>query len=440
MLNKLKESVSKFARLGIADKDAVESLVKDLQRSLIQSDVNVKLVFRLSKNIKEKALKEDLPPGLTRREHVVDIVYKELVSFLGEKKTDPNLEKQKILLLGLFGSGKTTTTAKIAKFYQKHGLSVGAISCDTWRPAAYEQLKTLGKEVKIEVYGDPKEKDPVKIVKTGLKTLKDKDIIIVDSAGRSAIDGVLADELKKIDKILKADEKLLVMSGDIGQAAEKQAEEFNSLVGLTGVIVTKMDSSAKGGGALSACHAADVNVKFIGVGEKPTDLELYDPVRFVSRILGMGDLETLLEKAKEAVNPDKALDIMKGNFDLNSFCEQIESTKKMGSFSKIMEMIPGMGNVKLPKEMLDVQEEKMVKWRFMLDSMTQKEKSDPDIFNKSRYDRVAKGSGTSPEEARELLKYYNQTKKMMKKFKTGKMFKRGPMAKMFKNMSSQMGM
>ncbi|MCK4927486.1 MAG: signal recognition particle protein [Candidatus Aenigmarchaeota archaeon] len=438
MFDKLKDSISRFAKLGVADKGAVEALIKDIQRTLIQSDVNVKLVFELSKNIKEKALKDDLPAGLTRREHVVDIVYKELVKFLGEQKAEIKLEKQKILLLGLFGSGKTTTTAKIAKYYQKHGLSVGAISCDTWRPAAYEQLKTLGKQVKIEVYGDAKEKDPVKIVKEGLRKLKEKDIIIVDSAGRSAIDGELAKELKDIDKILKADEKLLVMSGDIGQAAEQQAATFNDLVGLTGVIVTKMDSSAKGGGALSACHAADVNVKFLGMGEKPQDLEIYDPVRFVSRLLGMGDLETLLEKAKEAIDPQKAMDLMKGDFDLNAFYEQIESTKKMGSFSKILEMMPGMGNVKIPKDMLDVQEEKMVKWKFILDSMTKQEKSKPDVLNRQRYERISKGSGTKPEEVKDFIKHYDQTKKMMKKFKGGKMFKRGPMAKMFKGMTGNM--
>ncbi|NOQ56241.1 MAG: signal recognition particle protein [Nanohaloarchaea archaeon] len=434
MFDKLKDSISRFAKLGVADKTAVEALVKDIQRSLIQSDVNVKLVFELSKNIKTKALKDNLPPGLTRREHVVNIVYEELVAFLGEKKADINLEKQTILLLGLFGSGKTTTTAKIAKYYMKHGLTVGAVSCDTWRPAAYEQLKALGKQINIDVYGDAKQKDPVKIVKKGMAELSAKDVIIIDSAGRSAIDDELADELKKIDKIVDADEKILVISGDIGQAAETQARTFNELVGLTGVIVTKMDSSAKGGGALSACHAADVNVKFLGTGEKLEDIELYDPVRFVSRLLGMGDLETLIEKAKDAIDPEKAMDIMKGDFDLSSFYDQIESTKKMGSMSKIMEMIPGMSNIKLPKDMLDVQEEKMTKWKFMMDSMTKKEKTEPDILDRSRYERIAQGSGTRPEEVRDLIKHYNQTKKMMKKFKGGKMLKRGPMAKMFKGM------
>ena len=438
MFDKIKDSISKFAKLGIADKTAVEALVKDIQRALIQSDVNVKLVFELSKNIKTKALKDNLPPGLTRREHVVNIVYEELVRFLGEKKADIKLEKQTILLLGLFGSGKTTTTAKIAKYYQKHGLTVGAISCDTWRPAAYEQLKALAKQINIDVYGDADEKDPVKIVKKGMKTLSAKDVIIIDSAGRSAVDDELADELKKIDKVIDANEKILVISGDIGQAAETQARTFNDLVGLTGVIVTKMDSSAKGGGALSACHAANVNVKFLGTGEKPEDIELYDPVRFVSRLLGMGDLETLIEKAKDAIDPEKAMDIMKGDFDLNSFYDQIESTKKMGSMSKMMEMIPGMGNIKLPKDMLDVQEEKMGRWKFMMDSMTKKERSKPDILDKSRYARIATGSGTRPEEVRDLIKHYNQTKKMMKKFKGGKMFKRGPMAKMFKGMMGNM--
>ncbi len=352
MFNKIKDALNKFTRFGVADKKAVDELVRDIQRTLIASDVNIKLVFELSKNIKEKALDEKIPQGLTRREHVVDIVYKELVRFLGENKPEIMLSKQRILLLGLFGSGKTTTTSKLAKYFTKKGLTCGMISCDVWRPAAFEQLKQLAEKINVSVYGEPDEKDPVTIVKNGLKVLEDKEVIIVDSAGRSALDGELRDELVEIDKIFNPDERLLVLSGDIGQAAGTQAKEFNELVGLTGVIITKMDSSAKGGGALSACYAAGVTTKFIGTGEKTEDFEIYDPVKFVSRLLGMGDLEGLLEKAKEVMSPEKAQEMMSGEFNLHTFYDQIEGMKKMGSMQKIMDMIP-MGGVKIPKHLLN---------------------------------------------------------------------------------------
>ncbi len=436
MLDKIKDALSKFARLGVADKNAVDALVKEIQRTLIQADVDVKLVFDLSKRIKGEALDEKIPKGLSRREHVINIVHSELTRFLGEKAPIIELKREKILLVGLFGSGKTTSAAKLAKFYMKKGLSVGLISCDTWRPAAYEQLKQLGDKIGAEIYGNPKEKKASKIVNDGLKQLSDKKIIIIDSAGRSALDDELRKELEDVDKAAGADEKFLVLSGDIGQAAKKQAEEFNKIVGLTGVILTKMDSSAKGGGALSACFASGINVKFIGTGEKVDDFEVYDPVRFVGRLLGMGDLQALLEKAKEAIEPEKAADFIKGEFSLEDFFSQIESVSKMGSFSKILEMIPGMSSIKLPKEMVDVQEGKMKKWKYILQSMTKDEKSNPDVIDSSRIQRIAKGSGTRPEEVKELIKNYNQTKKMVKKMQGGKAFKRGPMAGLMKGMGA----
>lgn len=437
MFGKIKDALNKFARLGVADKKAVDELVREIQRTLIASDVNVKLVFELSKNIKENALDEKIPKGLTRREHVIDIVYKELTRFLGEKKPEIRLEAQKILLLGLFGSGKTTTTSKLAKYYTKKGLTCGVISCDVWRPAASEQLKQLAENINVGFYGDPDEKDPVKIVKDGLKVLEGKEVIIVDSAGRSALDSELRDELVQIDEVFKADEKLLVLSGDIGQAAGTQAKEFNELVGLTGVVITKMDSSAKGGGALSACYAAGVTTKFIGTGEKPDDFEIYDSVKFVSRLLGMGDLEGLLEKAKEVMSPERAEEIMSGEFNLNTFYDQIESMNKMGSLSKIMDMLP-MSGAKIPKHLMNEQQDKMDKWKIIMDSMTIKEKNRPEIINSVRTERIANGAGVDSTDVKELMKNYKQVNKMMKKFKGGKAFKRGPFKEMFKNLKGNM--
>jgi signal recognition particle subunit SRP54 len=424
MLSRLKDVLDNFVKRGPADKEQIEALVKEIQRVLIQSDVDVKLVFELSKRIKERALKEELPAGITRKEHVIKVVYEELVNVLGAKKADIKLDKQKILLLGLYGSGKTTTAIKLAYFFKKRGLKVCVVGCDVHRAAAFEQLKQLGEKYGIEVFGNADEKNSAKILEKALPGLKNFDVIIVDSAGRSALDEELMQEIKSVVDILKPDEKWLVLSADIGQAAGTQAKAFSEAVGITGVIVTKMDSSAKGGGAISACYASGAGVKFIGTGEKADDLEVYDPVRFVSRILGMGDLETLLEKVREAFREEDAKKILEGEFTLVDFYNQIENVKKMGSLSKILEMLPLPG-IKIPKEMIEVQEEKFQKWKYIIDSMTIEERNNPDIINRSRIERIAKGSGTKPEEVKELLKAYRQMKTMIKKFRKGRFMKRG---------------
>lgn len=439
MLEKLKEILGKFARRAVADKAAVEELAKEIQRTLVQADVDVKLAADLAARIKEQAMEEKLPAGLTRREHVVNIVYKELVRFLGAEKPQVKIAKQRILLLGLFGSGKTTMTAKLARFYQRRGLSVGVIGADVWRPAAFEQLSQLCKQANIEVYGEPGQKDPLKIVKAGSDKFKTKEVVIVDSAGRSALDAELRAELKKIADAFKPEEKLLVVSADIGQAAGKQATSFNELVGLSGVIVTKTDSSARGGGALSTCAAAGVPVKFIGVGEKIDDLELYDPLRFVSRLLGMGDLQLLLEKAKTAMTPEKAKRILEGEFTMDEFIGQIEAMTQIGPMRKILEMIPGMGGLadKVPQEMLGAQEDKMKRWKHLINSMTPAERARPDILDSSRINRIARGAGARPEEIRELLRNYEAVKKVMKKAKSGKLqaaMKKGGFGKSLKGL------
>jgi signal recognition particle subunit SRP54 len=420
MFEKLKESLSNFTSGGV-DKKAIKELIKDLQRSLIQSDVNVKLVFDLSKKIEEKALSDKIPNGLTKREYVINIVYDHLVDLLGREKGLINFNKQRILLLGLFGSGKTTSSVKIANLFKSKGLSVGIIGCDTWRPAALKQLQQFAVKSNIDVFGVEKEKDPVKIVKKGLIEFKNKDVVIVDSAGRSAIDSDLSDELKKIDKVLNADEKLLVMSSDIGQSAQKQANEFNNLVGLTGVVVTKMDSSAKGGGILSACNVSDVKVKFITVGEKVNDIEYYDPIRFVSRLLGMGDLESLLEKAKDAIDPKDAMELLqKGDMNFDIFYKQLEAVNKMGSIQKILDFMPFGNKLQIPKGALDVQQEKMKDWKIIISSMSRQEKTDSEVFKdskKSRFTRIANGSGKSFDDVRELYTHFKKTKKMMKQMK-----------------------
>jgi len=419
---KLRESLEKLTRIGLVDKTAVDELVKDIQRSLIASDVDVNLVFQLSEDIRKRAF-EKLPAGLTRKEHVIKVVYEELTKILGETKAIVELKSKKILLIGLFGSGKTTAASKLARFYQKRGLKPALICCDVVRPAAYEQLEQLAKQIDVPFFGIKGEKDSSRVLKESLKKAK-ADVLITDSSGRNALDSDLIKEIKKLNEILKPDEKILVIPADIGQAAKEQAKAFNNALAITDVLVTKLDATAKGGGALTACYATNAKVKFITVGEKTDDIEEYDPTKFVSRLLGFPDLESLLEKAREVVNEKKAEKVIKGEFDLDDFYSQIESMQKMGPMSQILEMM-GLGKLASKTGGLDVQEEKMKKWKFILQSMTPEEKAKPEIINSSRISRIAHGSSCEEGEVRELISNYNKTKKLMKRVSPEKMKRSG---------------
>lgn len=429
----LKNALKKIAGMGVVDKEAVEAVVRDLQRSLLQADVDVALVSDLTGRIKKKVLGDEPPTGMTVKEYFIKILYDELVAFLGEERGEVQLQKQRILVVGLFGSGKTTTIGKLAKWFKTRGLSVGVVGCDVHRPAAQDQLAQLAKQVEVKVYLEGKGAEG--IAKKALEQSKD-DVLIVDSAGRNALDEELAKELKALGKVIQPDEVLLVLPADIGQAAKKQATEFNKLVGITGIVVSKLDGTARGGGALAAAAASGARVKFIGVGEGPEDLEVYDPQRFVSRLIGYGDIQGLLEKAKEAGVESVSKRLLEGKFTMDDFLEQIKGMQGMGSLSKMVDMIPGMGS-KIPKDMLDVQEEKMKKWAFVIQSMTVQEKEEPETIKGTRIKRLAKGSGTSENEVRELLKYYKQAKKVIKLTKGGKGLKRGPLAQIAKQFGMQ---
>ena len=391
----------------------------------MQADVNVQLVFDLTNKIKERALKEETPAGLTKKEYLVKVVYEELVNFVGKEEGKIEIKKKptKIMLVGLFGSGKTTQAGKLAKFYTKRGYKVALIGLDTHRPAAMDQIEQIAKKAKVPVFLDKKEKNPLNILKKFEKEFNKYNIIIIDTSGRDALSKDLIEEIKKINKAVKPEENLLVIGADIGQAAEKQAQAFHKSCGITGVIVTKMDGTAKAGGALTSCAATDAKIKFIGVGEKLGDLEVFRPEGFISRLLGMGDLEALLEKAEQAISKEDAEDLgkrfLKGEFNLIDLYEQMQAMSKMGPLSKITEMIPGFSQLKMPKDLLKVQEGKLKKWRFIMDSMSREELEDPDIISITRIDRIAKGSGTSTREIRDLLKQYRQSKKMAKLFKGG---------------------
>lgn len=326
----------------------------------------------------------------------------------------------------------TTTAAKLARFYQKKGLKPALVCCDVERPAAYEQLQQLAEQIHVPFYGEKGEKDSGKILKDALNTLK-ADIIIIDSSGRNALDQGMINEIRNLYEIASPEERILVIPADIGQAAKVQAGEFQKSLDITGVIITKMEGTAKGGGALTACVVTGAPVKWIGVGEKIDALELFDPQRFVGRLVGWGDIQALMEKAKEAVEPEKAEKmaekIMSGKFTLSDFYEQIKSMQRMGPLKSVMEMIPGMPMAKIPKDFDPAkQEQKMRKWAVAIQSMTKEEKENPEIINASRIARISKGSGVPESEIRELLRNYNQSKKMMKMLGGGA--KRGALAKL----------
>ncbi len=441
----LKGTLQKIAKAVFVDETLINELIKDIQKALLQADVNVKLVFELTNEIKKRAKEEKLPAGLTKKEQLINIVYEELVKFLGQEKVELKLGEEKpnfIMLVGLFGSGKTTTAGKLACYLKKRGKKIALLGLDVHRPAAMKQLEQVGEQAKVPVFIKTGEKDPLKIWQEYKDKLNKYDVVIVDTAGRDALSEELIKEITNIYQKIKPSENLLVISADIGQAAEKQAKTFHESGTLTGVVVTKLDGTAKGGGALTACAVTGAPINFIGVGEKIGDLETFNPEGFVGRLLGMGDLEALLEKAKGAISEEKAEDmgkkLLKGDYNLIDLYEQMQAMKKMGPLSKIMEMVPGMGQLPIPKEMMEVQQGKLEKWKYIMDSCTKEELEEPEAIDGSRAERIAKGAGVTVGEVRELVKQYKKSKKMMKMLKgagSGKGMK--DMGKLMKKMQKQ---
>jgi len=418
---KLRETLSKLTGKPYVDEDDVRALIKDIQRVLIASDVNVKLVLGLSKKIEQRALKDNKMEALSLKEHVTKVVYEELVALMG-KSYSPRLDKHKILVSGLYGSGKTTTCAKIAHFYKTKGLSVALVGADTDRPAAKEQLEQLSKKVGAAYYTIMDEKIPSRIVEYGLARTKE-DVVIVDSAGRSAFDSKLVEELKSVADVLKPDENYLVISADIGQVAGKQATEFNSAVPLSGVIVTKMDGSGKGGGALSAVAASDSKIAFIGVGEKINDFEIYNSEKFVGRLLGVPDIGTLMDKIAEISKDTDIKKLETEELTIEAFYEQLKAAKKLGPLGNVFSML---GASDVPKEMVQQSEEKLKKFESMINSMTKAEKKDASLLKgqPKRIERIAHGSGCTEKEVREFLSQFEKMEKMMNRFKKDRGFRK----------------
>lgn len=408
----LRGAVDSIREAVVLDKKKVKEYVKEIQKTLLAADVNVDLVLELTERIEQRGLEEEPPGSLTRKENIIRITYEELVDLLGEGGEIDFKEGHKILLVVTQGSGKTTTVAKLGRFLKKKGLNPNIICADTFRPAAYEQLKQLAGEINVPYHGNPEQENSLEIIEQGLEEFE-KGTYIIDSEGRHKLDEKLMEDIKEISSEINPERTLLVLDATMGQEAGKQAQAFEEACGIDGVILTKMDGTAKGGGALSACSQTKAKVYFLGVGEHLQDLEKFDPERFVSRLIGFGDLEGLLEKAKEVeIDEEVAQRMMSGKFNLEDLYQQIEQMHKMGPLDKIIDMIPFGG--KIPDDMLEMQEEKLDKFEIAMDSMTQEEMENPEMLKSSRVERIAQGSGVSEEEVRELLKYYKKMKKLTK--------------------------
>ena len=424
MLDGLKDSlgaaIKKIVKSSGIDEELIKNLSKDVQRALLQSDVNVRLVLEITKQLEERALNETPPPGLSRKDHIVKILYDELSKLLGNESDfdfKPGTQN-KIILLGIQGSGKTTVASKLAKFLTRQGYRVGVIGADTYRPGALIQLRTMCEKSKVEVYGEENNKDSPNIVKNGLKYFEDHplDVILIDTAGRHKEEQDLLDEMERINKVSDPDLTLLVIDGTIGQQCYNQAESFHKTIPVGGVIVTKLDSSAKGGGALAASAATGAQIMYIGTGERIDDLEKFSPTRFVGRLLGMGDIQAVLDLAKRLENEGddvRMKRISSGKMNMDDFFYQLEEVTKVGSLKGLLDNMPGFSGM-VKDDQLNQMEGRMSKWRYIIQSMTKSEKADPDLLNSSRIKRISRGSGWPESEVKELIKNYKNSKNVMK--------------------------
>jgi signal recognition particle subunit SRP54 len=411
--------IKKITNAIFVDKKLIDAVIKDLQRALIESDVNVELVLKLSQEIRQLAIDEKVK-DIEKKEQLIALIHEKIKQIIGEGKQITLAKKTRILLMGLYGSGKTTTISKLGFYFAKRGKKVCALGLDTQRPAAMDQLEQMCDKAKIKSFIDKKEKDPLKIIKNYEKELEKFDLILIDTAGRDGLNKELIKEIKNIEKKVKPDYRILVMPADIGQAAKTQAQEFQKACSIDGVIITRMDGTAKAGGSLTACAETNAPIFFIGTGEKIHEIETFNPNSFISRLLGMGDIETLLEKVRSATDEKQQERIeerlKQGKFTLQDLYSQLEQMNQMGSMDKLIGMIPGFSQAKVPKNVLEKQENKMKKWKYAIQSMTKQEIETPELLEKqtSRIQRIAKGSGTTTSEIRELLKQYKMMNDLIK--------------------------
>lgn len=427
LTNKLNSIFKKLRGHGKLSEQNIAEALKEVRLALLEADVNFRVVKEFIEKIRARALGQEVLESLTPAQQVIKIVYDELVQLLGGKNYGLNLSFKPpipIMLVGLQGSGKTTTLAKLGKFLRDRGRRPCLVPADIRRPAAIEQLKKLGEQLGLPVFQSNPGDTALSICQKALHWAdkENMDVILIDTAGRLHIDEALMGELQEIKRSLNPKEVLLVADAMTGQDAVNVAQKFNEALAIDGVILTKLDGDARGGAALSIKAVTGKPIKFIGVGEKTDALEVFHPERMASRILGMGDVLSLIERAQEAIDAQKAQElekkILKESFTLEDFRDQIQQIKKMGSLEQILSMIPGMGRLKIPKD-LQADEKELVKVEAIINSMTKEERRYPEIINGSRRLRIAKGSGTTVQDVNQLLKQYLQMKKMLRQFKRG---------------------
>ena len=424
--SRFQEIFKKVRGHGKLSESNIKEALREVKMSLLEADVNYKVVKDFTAKIQEKAIGTDVLKGINPGQQFIKIVNDELVELLGG--TNARLTKgvrnpTVLMLAGLQGAGKTTFAAKLGNYLKKQGEKVLMVGADVYRPAAIKQLQVLGEQTGIEVYSEENHQDAVGICERGLAKAKElgSTYMIIDTAGRLHIDEKLMDELKEIKKLTRPQEILLVVDAMIGQDAVNLAESFNNVLNIDGVVLTKLDGDTRGGAALSIKAVVGKPIKFVGVGEKIDDIELFHPERLVSRILGMGDVVSLVEKAQSAIDEEdaKSLEekIRTQKFDLDDFLKQLQNIKKLGSLGSILKMIPGMGQI----GDLAPAEKEMKKVEAIIQSMTKEERKKPEILKASRKQRIAKGSGTEVADINRLLKQFEQMKAMMKMFSGGKM-------------------
>jgi signal recognition particle subunit SRP54 len=413
------------------DEAQMKELSKSIRRALLEADFNVRQSKEITARLEERMIEEEPRPGVTLQTHAMNIIYTELVRLLGPPK-EIRPHNQTILMVGLYGQGKTTTTAKLAEWWRKrHGIKVAVIEADVQRPGAYAQLQQLLADSPVEVYGEPENSNAEEIVRNGLAKVGNADVVIVDTAGRDRLDDELQAELERIHKVANATERFLVIDAQVGQAAGPVAAGFHELVGVSGVIVSKLDGTARGGGALSAVATTGAPIVFIGEGEKVTDLEKFESDRFISRLLGMGDIRGLIDIAPGALDQEEAMRLtermMSGRFTLNDMYKQMEMMAKIGTIDKIVSHLPssffgGLGS--MDRKQKEEMQGNLERYRVIMDSMTEDEKNEPQILKADRIRRIARGSGVKEKNVRELLAQWNRSRKMMKGIKGNRKLRR----------------
>lgn len=425
LADKLQGALGKLKSKGKLTEKDVKDAMREVKLALLEADVNFKVVKDFVKKVQERAVGQDVMESLTPAQHVIKIVNEELTSLMGDVQSKIMISPKPptvTMMVGLQGAGKTTTSGKLGGYFKKQGKKPLLVACDIYRPAAIKQLQVVGEKLDIPVFSMGDKESPVNIAKAGYNhaVKNNHDLVIIDTAGRLHIDETLMEELQNIKSEVKPHEILLVVDSMTGQDAVNVAQSFNDALGVDGVVLTKLDGDTRGGAALSIRAVTQKPIKFIGMGEKLDDLEPFHPDRMASRILGMGDILSLIEKAQENIDLEKAKEleskIKKQDLDFEDFLEQMEQIQKMGPLNKVIEMIPGMGQVKDQLGDIDMNNKEIVRTKAIVQSMTIEERRNPSILNASRKKRIARGSGTSVQDVNRLIKQFDEMKKMMKMF------------------------